>query len=153
MKWWSSRPTAPPAVLLGQRGLFNGVHAADAGAVAVVAAVHIPGAHALQKGDLSGFGVIAGAHQESHGGARCGQGPFKFQRRDHVGMVGVMIAAVLCGIKRLETRGQDHRAHFDLKVPELNRPLISINQKNHGPPDARQNYPGHRDFLITLNFS
>ena len=45
-------------VLLGDHRLLDGVHAADRGAVGVV--FHIPGAHALEPGDLLGLGWSEG---------------------------------------------------------------------------------------------
>ena len=43
------------AMLFGNNRLFYGVHAADAGAIAVVTIVGIAGANALDPGDVLGF--------------------------------------------------------------------------------------------------
>ncbi len=44
-------------MLLGDHGLLDGIGAADRGTVAAIAAVNIPGADTLKKGD--GLGLLA----------------------------------------------------------------------------------------------
>ncbi len=55
------------------------------GAVAVVAVVQVPGAHALEPGDLLGLLVVAGPDQVAGKGPGGGENPLELQAGDHVG--------------------------------------------------------------------
>ena len=122
-------------MLLGDDRLLDGVHAADRGAVAVVAVVQVPGAHALEPGDLQGLLVVRGPDQvagKRPGGA---QDALELQAGHHVGIMGVMIGPILLGIKGLEARGHDDRAHVQLQgfgtLAMGNRPGLAYRHALH----------------------
>ena len=102
------------AVLLGDDRLLDGVHAADRGTVAVVAVVQIPGAHALEPGDLLGLGVVRGPDQVAGKRAGGAQDAFELYAGDDVGIIGIVIGAVLRGIKGFESRRQDQGPDVEL---------------------------------------
>ena len=77
----------------------------------------IPGAHALEPGNLFGFLVVRRPHQMTLKGAGSAQNALKLQAGDHIGQGGVLIPVVLLGIVRGKARGQDHRA--DVNLPDL----------------------------------
>ena len=103
------------AVFLGDDRLLDGVHAADRGAVAVVAVVQVPGAHALEPGDLLGLLVVRRPDQMAGEGTGGAQDALKLQAGDHVGIGGVMVGLVLLGIIGREARRQDDRAHLQFQ--------------------------------------
>ena len=104
------------AMLLGDDRLLDGVHAADRGAVAVVAVVQVPGAHALEPGDLQGLLVVRGPDQVAGKGPGGAQDALELQAGHHVGIGGVVVGLVLLGIIDLKARRQDDRAHVQLQL-------------------------------------
>ncbi len=78
-------------VLFGNHGILDGIHAADRRAVAVAAAVGIPGADALEPGNLLRFLLIGGAHQVSHGRPGGTEDPLEFEAADHIGIGLVLV--------------------------------------------------------------
>ena len=92
------------AVLLGDDRLFDGIHAAHRGAVAVVAVIHIPGTDALEPGDLGGFLVVRRPDHVAREGPGRGQDPLEFHAGDDIGELGVIIGAVAAGIVGFESR-------------------------------------------------
>jgi hypothetical protein len=104
------------AMLLGDDRLLDGVHAADRGAVAVVAVVQVPGAHALEPGDLQGLLVVRGPHQVAGKGPGGAQDALELQAGHHVGIRGIVVGIVLLGIKDRKARRQDDRAHLQLQL-------------------------------------
>jgi hypothetical protein len=66
----------------------------------VVAVVDVPGAHALEPGDLLGLHPVAGPLQMALIGARGGEHPLELHGGEHVGVVGIGVYVVLGWIKR-----------------------------------------------------
>ena len=98
------------AVLFGDDRLLDGVHAADRGAIGIVAAVHVPGTHALKPGDFFGFLVVGQAYQVPFRGSGGRQDALHFNGGDNVGQAGVAVVVELRWIKGLESGGEDDGA-------------------------------------------
>ena len=75
---------------------------------------NIPGAHALEPGDLLGLLVVRGPDQVAAERSGSGENPLELQGGDHIGQGVVMVGPALDGIKGLKPRGQDHGPDLDL---------------------------------------
>lgn len=100
-------------MLGGHKGLFYSVHAADAGAIGIVAAVRVAGPDTLQPGDLLGLAVIRGLDQVPLKRATGRQHTFILQAGDHVGDLAVAVVIHARGIERLISRCQNEGTHID----------------------------------------
>ena len=101
-------------VLLGDDRLLDGVHAADRGAVSVVALVHVPRADALEPGDFLRFLVVGQAHQVAARGAGGRQHALELHGGDHVRELGVVVSVELGGVKRAEAREPEQWSRLEL---------------------------------------
>ncbi len=102
-------------MLFGDHGVFDGIHAADRRAVTVAASVGIPGADALEPGDLFRRFFIRRPDQMSHGGTGSAENPFKFKTGHDVWIIFVMIELFQTRrIEGLASGAQHHGAHIDI---------------------------------------
>ena len=87
---------------------------------------HIPGAHALEPGDLLGLLVVRGPDQVAAEGPGGRENPLELQGGHHIGQSVVMVGPALGGIEGLESRRQDHGLHcnipFLVGLGEVHRP-------------------------------
>jgi len=95
------------AMLLGNDGLLDRVHAADRGAVGVLL---VAGADALQPGDPLGLTAIGAALDVPVGGAGSREKPLELERGDHVGITPQPVLFVGGGVGDLVTGRQDECA-------------------------------------------
>jgi len=101
-------------VLLGNHRLLNGIHAADRGAIGIIAFVHVPGADALEPGDFFWLPAVFGLPFDmTRGRARGGQNPLKLHGGDHVGEFGVLVIVEFGGVKGGKARRQNHGPDVD----------------------------------------
>ena len=114
------------AMLLGDHRLLDGVHAAHRGTVTVVAVVQVPGAHALEPGNLLGLFLVRRPDHVALEGPGRGQDPLKLHAGDDVGEGAVMVGLVAGGVKGLEAHRQNDGPYGDILVQvllgEIHRP-------------------------------
>jgi len=72
-------------VLRRDRGLFDGIHAANGRTVPIVATVDVSGANTLYPGDFSGFRIVRGTDEMAHAGSVGGKESFIFETRHQIG--------------------------------------------------------------------
>ena len=103
----------PRHVLLGDDGLFDGVHAAHSGAI-IPPAGRVAGANALQPGDaLWLLAIRRTLHVPAkRPGGR--QDTLELDAGHHVGIVAVAVFALEPGVEGLHAWGQDDSAHVQL---------------------------------------
>src|SRR5665647_1087392 len=99
--------------LFGHDRFLDCIHAADRGAVFVVAVVFITAADALQKGNFFYRLAVGGTGQNAIGGAVRGQVALELERGDNVGVDAVAPDLGLGRIKGLEPQRHDHCADPD----------------------------------------
>lgn len=93
-------------------GLLDGVHAAHGRAVGIVALVDVPGAHALQPGDVTGLGPVGQAGDMALFRAGCRQQPFEFQGGHHILELVPYVHRRITGMLGLEPGSQNHGPHL-----------------------------------------
>ncbi len=99
-------------MLIGQDGLFGGVHAADARAIGLV--VHVPRAHALYERDHSWHLAIGWPLEMSPRGTRGTDQPLVLETGNDVVDPAVTVLLQRTRIERIETGGQYYRSYLQL---------------------------------------
>ena len=100
-------------MLLGNDGLFDGIHAADTRTIRVIAVVDIPGAHALEPCNLLWLFMIRWPYQVPFKGSGGGEDSFKLHAGNYIWMTGIVIGVIAGRIKGLKAGRQEDRAHLD----------------------------------------
>ncbi len=107
-------------VVFRQDDLLLGIGAADGRTVAVAAFDDLPGADALDPGDLMGMLLVGGTQDLAPVGAGGAQEPLVVHTGDHVlRTLRSGIPSCTFGIKGLEAGGEDDGAHVDLLLLRL----------------------------------
>jgi len=100
-------------MFLGHNRFFDGIHAADPGAVAIIAVIDVARADTLQPGNALWFLPVGGPYQVPHVGPGSTENALEFQARHHIGMLPIEVGVHRGRIVDLGSRSQDHRAHLD----------------------------------------
>lgn len=100
-------------MLLGDHGLFDGVHAADRRTIGIVTLVQVPRAHTLEPGDFFWFLVVRTSGEVAARGARSRQDTLHLDGGNHIGQGSIAVIIKTGGIERLKTGGEDHRADIE----------------------------------------
>ncbi len=101
-----------PEVFPGDGRLFQGYHAAEIGAVGVLAFLVAPHAHAMEPGDSGGLFAVGPPDHVAVIGAAGAQDALKLQAGIDIGEMAVAVGLQAAGIKGFKTGRQDDRPHL-----------------------------------------